>query len=117
MHCKILWPHERSMQLLSSRHAERIVSVLRISVRSSWDGSVLLNSPASNSAESEAHSNLGLRSIAEVDEIKAALERAWPGVISCADLLNIAVRDAGGPWWIVALSCNDASESVDLLAC
>ncbi|KAL2649843.1 hypothetical protein R1flu_017971 [Riccia fluitans] len=84
------------------------------------DGSVLLNSTATNSAEREAHVNFGLRGIAEVDEIKAALEHACPGVVSCADILIIAARDAtvkaGGPWWPVALGRKDASESVDLLA-
>ncbi|KAL2649846.1 hypothetical protein R1flu_017974 [Riccia fluitans] len=84
------------------------------------DGSVLLNSTATNSAEREAHVNFGLRGIKEVDEIKAALEYHCPGVVSCADILIIAARDAtvkaGGPWWPVALGRKDASESVDLLA-
>ncbi|KAL2649849.1 hypothetical protein R1flu_017977 [Riccia fluitans] len=84
------------------------------------DGSVLLNSTATNSAEREAHVNFGLRGIKEVDEIKAALEYACPGVVSCADILIIAARDAtvkaGGPWWPVALGRKDGSESVDLLA-
>lgn len=58
------------------------------------DGSVLLNSTATNQAEREAHVNFGLRGVAEIDEIKAALEYACPGVVSCADILIMAARDA-----------------------
>ncbi|OAE30258.1 hypothetical protein AXG93_2956s1090 [Marchantia polymorpha subsp. ruderalis] len=58
------------------------------------DRSVLLNSTASNQAEREAYVNFGLRGVAEIDEIKAALEYACPGVVSSADILIKAARDA-----------------------
>ncbi|KAL3698994.1 hypothetical protein R1sor_017016 [Riccia sorocarpa] len=58
------------------------------------DGSVLLNSTATNSTEREAHVNFGLRGVEEVDEIKAALETACPGSVSCADILILAAREA-----------------------
>ncbi|KAL2649847.1 hypothetical protein R1flu_017975 [Riccia fluitans] len=119
-------PPPASMQADSEE--ERMASA-RTYCNTSWllftssvdcDRSVLLNSTATNSAEREAHVNFGLRGIAEVDEIKAALEYACPGVVSCADILIIAARDAtvkaGGPWWPVALGRKDASESVELLA-
>ncbi|KAL2620062.1 hypothetical protein R1flu_000267 [Riccia fluitans] len=84
------------------------------------DGSVLLNSTASSPAERDAHVNFGLRGVEEVDEIKAALESACPGTVSCADILILAAREAtvkvGGPWWPVALGRKDGSVSVDLLA-
>ncbi|KAL3702387.1 hypothetical protein R1sor_020409 [Riccia sorocarpa] len=84
------------------------------------DGSVLLNSTETNSAERDAHVNFGLRGIQEIDEIKAALESACPGVVSCADIIIAAARDAtfkaGGPWWSVALGRKDGRESSDLLA-
>ncbi|KAL3675914.1 hypothetical protein R1sor_025862 [Riccia sorocarpa] len=84
------------------------------------DGSVLLNSTSTNSAEREAHVNFGLRGLQEVDEIKAALEYACPGVVSCADLLILAARDAtflaGGPWWPVGLGRRDSRVSNDLSA-
>ncbi|BBN18168.1 peroxidase [Marchantia polymorpha subsp. ruderalis] len=84
------------------------------------DGSVLLNSTATNQAEREAHVNFGLRGIAEVDEIKAALEHACPGVVLCADMLIMAARDAtvkvGGPTWPVALGRRDGGQSTDVMA-
>ncbi|KAL2614059.1 hypothetical protein R1flu_025751 [Riccia fluitans] len=84
------------------------------------DGSVLLNSTASSPAERDAHVNFGLRGVEEVDEIKAELESACPGTVSCADILILAAREAtvkvGGPWWPVALGRKDGSVSVDLLA-
>ncbi|PTQ28495.1 hypothetical protein MARPO_0161s0001 [Marchantia polymorpha] len=84
------------------------------------EGSVLLNSTKTNQAEREAHVNFGLRGIAEVDEIKAALERHCPGVVSCADILIMAARDAtvkvGGPAWPVALGRRDGVHSTSLMA-
>ncbi|BBN10935.1 peroxidase [Marchantia polymorpha subsp. ruderalis] len=84
------------------------------------DGSVLLNSTATNQAEREAHVNFGLRGVAEIDEIKAALEYACPGVVSCADILIMAARDAtvkvGGPTWTVATGRRDGVRSTDLMA-
>ncbi|BBN17484.1 peroxidase [Marchantia polymorpha subsp. ruderalis] len=75
------------------------------------DGSVLLNS-SSNSAEMDAPPNAGsLRGFAEVDSIKAEVEKACPGVVSCADILALAARDAvvkvGGKYWSVPLGRKD----------
>lgn len=45
--------------------------------------------------EKEALSNINsLRSFEVVDEIKEALEDSCPGVVSCADIIIIASRDA-----------------------
>ncbi|BBN11467.1 peroxidase [Marchantia polymorpha subsp. ruderalis] len=84
------------------------------------DGSVLLNSTETNQAEREAHVNFGLRGVAEVDQIKAALEHSCPGVVSCADILIMAARDAtakvGGPSWPVAMGRRDGVNSSSLMA-
>ncbi|KAL3681545.1 hypothetical protein R1sor_024501 [Riccia sorocarpa] len=56
------------------------------------DGSVLLNSTDTNSAEGEAHVNFGLRGLNEVDEIKAALEFACPGCHALTFSFSLLVR-------------------------
>ncbi|KAM0825656.1 hypothetical protein ACQ4PT_069401 [Festuca glaucescens] len=58
------------------------------------EGSILLNSTANNTAEKDAPLNKGLRGYDVVDSIKAKLEVACPGVISCSDILALAARDS-----------------------
>ncbi|PNX85638.1 peroxidase 17-like protein [Trifolium pratense] len=53
-----------------------------------------------------------VRSFEVVDEIKEALEKACPGIVSCADIIIMASRDAialtGGPDWQVKLGRLDS---------
>ncbi|KAK1681990.1 hypothetical protein QYE76_042838 [Lolium multiflorum] len=58
------------------------------------DGSVLIDSAGGNVAEKEADPNLTLRMLDVIDDVKAALETACPGVVSCADIIGLAARDA-----------------------
>ena len=59
------------------------------------DGSVLLDDNATFTGEKTAFPNAGsLRGFEVVDRIKAKLEEACPGVVSCADLLALAARYA-----------------------
>lgn len=55
------------------------------------DASVLLDGPKT---EKTANPNQSLRGFYVIDAAKAALEKACPGVVSCADVLNIAARSA-----------------------
>jgi len=58
------------------------------------DASVLLNSTAGSVAEKDAPPNLTLRGFDFVDRVKTLVEEACPGVVSCADVLALAARDA-----------------------
>lgn len=93
---------ERSMQ-----HDRSIVAgVLRLHFHDCFvegcDGSVLLEGPGS---EKTAPPNLNLRGFEVVDAAKSDLEAQCPGVVSCADILAFAARDAveltGGLGWRV----------------
>jgi peroxidase len=57
------------------------------------DASVLIRS-ASNDAEVDNAKNQGLRGQDVVDAAKAQLEDQCPGVVSCADIIALAARDA-----------------------
>lgn len=76
------------------------------------DASILLDSTATNLAEREAVANRFLRGLDIIDNAKAALEAVCPGVVSCADILALATRDAvgmleAGPSWTVRTGRRD----------
>ncbi|KAG6510647.1 peroxidase 5-like [Zingiber officinale] len=58
------------------------------------DGSILLDSTNSSKAEKDAEINLTLEGFDIIDAVKEKLEAACRGVVSCADLLAFAARDA-----------------------
>lgn len=72
------------------------------------DASVLI---AGASSERSAPQNFGLRGFEVIDAAKSQLEAVCPGVVSCADILALAARDAvdltGGPSWSVPLGRRD----------
>ncbi|KAJ3684180.1 hypothetical protein LUZ61_013344 [Rhynchospora tenuis] len=77
------------------------------------DGSVLLDDTPTFTGEKTANPNKGsLRGFEVIDRIKQAVEKACPGVVSCADILTIAARDSvvtlGGPNWDVKLGRRDS---------
>ncbi|GLT88550.1 hypothetical protein SLE2022_065700 [Rubroshorea leprosula] len=77
------------------------------------DGSILLDDNATFIGEkTAAPNNNSVRGFNVVDDIKAQLEKACPGVVSCADILAIAARDSvitlGGPFWKVRLGRRDS---------
>ena len=59
------------------------------------DGSLLLDDTPDMLGEKLSLSNINsLRSYEVVDEVKEALESVCPGVVSCADIIIMASRDA-----------------------
>ncbi|XP_064954537.1 peroxidase 11-like [Musa acuminata AAA Group] len=77
------------------------------------DGSVLLDDTVTLIGEKHADQNVNsLQGFELVDRIKQKLEAECPGVVSCADLLAIAARDAtilvGGPYWDVPVGRLDS---------
>ncbi|KAG8074871.1 hypothetical protein GUJ93_ZPchr0006g44714 [Zizania palustris] len=80
------------------------------------DASVLLNGTGGAEAERDAAPNLTLRGFAFIDRIKSLVEQECPGVVSCADILALATRDAiaviGGPSWRVPTGRRDGTVSI-----
>ncbi|RLN40117.1 hypothetical protein C2845_PM01G08480 [Panicum miliaceum] len=78
------------------------------------DGSILLDNSFSIVSEKFATpNNNSARGCPVVDAVKAALEEACPGIVSCADILAIAakisVELSGGPRWRVPLGWRDGA--------
>lgn len=77
------------------------------------DGSILLDDgPNITSEKTAVPNNQSVRGFEVVDNIKAKVEKACPGVVSCADLLAIIARESvvhyGGPTWEVRLGRRDS---------
>ncbi|CAL4900878.1 unnamed protein product [Urochloa decumbens] len=79
------------------------------------DASLLLDDdlPVIQTEKTVPANNKSARGFEVVDEIKAALEEACPGTVSCADILalaaEISVELAGGPRWRVLLGRRDST--------
>ncbi|CAI0375750.1 unnamed protein product [Linum tenue] len=77
------------------------------------DGSVLISGAGT---ERTAIPNLSLNGFTVIDDAKTQLEAACPGVVSCADILALAARDAvvlaNGPTWAVPTGRRDGRISV-----
>ncbi|XP_047332309.1 lignin-forming anionic peroxidase-like [Impatiens glandulifera] len=78
------------------------------------DASILLDEQASATSERDALQNRdSVRGFEVIESAKATLEGLCPGVVSCADILAVAARDAsaavGGPSWTVKLGRRDST--------
>ncbi|KAF7851073.1 hypothetical protein BT93_L4691 [Corymbia citriodora subsp. variegata] len=75
------------------------------------DASVLLNSSSSNQAERDSPPNFTVRGFDFIDRMKGLVEAECPGIVSCADIITLAARDAivatGGPFWRVPTGRRD----------
>ncbi|KAL6202195.1 hypothetical protein ACLB2K_025904 [Fragaria x ananassa] len=79
------------------------------------DGSVLLDSAKDNTAEKDSPANLSLRGFEVIDDAKKQLEQQCPGVVSCADILAMAAKEAvflaGGPVYMIPNGRKDGTRS------
>ncbi|XP_022933116.1 peroxidase 47 [Cucurbita moschata] len=79
------------------------------------DGSVLIDSTRDNRAEKDSPANESLRGYEVIDDIKEQLENQCPGVVSCADIVAMAARDAvfwaGGPFYDIPKGRKDGTRS------
>ncbi|KAK8716392.1 hypothetical protein V6N13_043702 [Hibiscus sabdariffa] len=79
------------------------------------DGSVLIDSTKDNTAEKDSPGNLSLRGYEIIDDAKEQLEEQCPGVVSCADIVAMAARDAvfwaGGPVYDIPKGRKDGRRS------
>ncbi|KAL0537601.1 hypothetical protein IC582_026584 [Cucumis melo] len=77
------------------------------------DGSILLDDTATFRGEQTAPpNNRSVRGFDVIKAIKSNVEKACPGVVSCADILTLTARDSvdilGGPSWEVKLGRRDS---------
>ncbi|KAL4320009.1 hypothetical protein GQ457_18G023530 [Hibiscus cannabinus] len=78
------------------------------------DASILLVDAPSITSEQNAIQNKGsARGYEVIDKAKSDVEKICPGVVSCADILAVAARDAseyvGGPSWTAKLGRRDST--------
>ncbi|KAG9457028.1 hypothetical protein H6P81_001536 [Aristolochia fimbriata] len=79
------------------------------------DGSILIDSTKKNTAEKDSPANLSLRGYEIIDQAKDEVEDQCPGVVSCADIVAMAARDAvffaGGPFYDIPKGRKDGRRS------
>ncbi|XP_060181829.1 probable peroxidase 61 [Lycium barbarum] len=103
---KLYWDKDKTItaKLLKLLYADCMVN--------GCDASILLTGP---NTERNSSKNANLGGYLLIDKIKTVLEAYCPGVVSCADILNLAVRDAvyfaGAPSYQVFLGRRDGVES------
>ncbi|KAL3647875.1 hypothetical protein CASFOL_008843 [Castilleja foliolosa] len=78
------------------------------------DASILLNdSPTFTGEQTALQNNNSVRGFEVIEEAKREVESICPGIVSCADILSVAARDAseavGGPSWTVNLGRRDST--------
>ncbi|MFS8034118.1 putative peroxidase [Helianthus anomalus] len=100
-----------------AKEARMAASLLRLHFHDCFvkgcDASILLDNSGSIISEKGSVPNRNsARGFEVIDQIKAALEKACPQTVSCADIMALAARDStvltGGPSWEVPLGRRDS---------
>ncbi|XP_062113073.1 peroxidase 4-like [Humulus lupulus] len=100
-----------------SRERRMAASLIRLHFHDCFvhgcDASILLNDSDSITSEQNALQNKdSARGFNVIEDAKSAVEKICPGVVSCADILAVAARDAtvavSGPSWDVKLGRRDS---------
>ncbi|KAL5699630.1 peroxidase [Ranunculus cassubicifolius] len=114
---KVLQTVKSAVQSAISKESRMGASLLRMHFHDCFvngcDASVLLDDTSNFTGEKTAGpNNNSLRGFDVIDNIKSAVEKVCPQVVSCADILAIAARDSvsilGGSSWNVKLGRRDA---------
>ncbi|MQL99893.1 hypothetical protein Taro_032619 [Colocasia esculenta] len=107
----------KSMREIVRKEPRMAASILRLSFHDCFvngcDASVLLADTPTFTGEQNAKRNRNsIRGMDKIEEVKTNVEAACSGMVSCADILALAARDAvvlaGGPSWTVLLGRRDA---------
>lgn len=104
---------------LYQEHGNTAVSWIRLifhdCIVQSCDASILLDSSGDVQTEKQSDRNFGMRNFKYVDTIKQAIEAECPGVVSCADIIVLAAKEAaamlGGPRIAVKTGRRDSRKS------
>ncbi|PKA63727.1 Peroxidase 42 [Apostasia shenzhenica] len=107
------------VKLLYKRHKNTAFSWLRNLFHDcavqSCDASLLLDSTRKTLSEKETDRSFGMRNFRYLEDIKDAVERECPGVVSCADILVLSARDGiialGGPYIPLKTGRRDGKKS------
>ncbi|KAJ9147875.1 hypothetical protein P3X46_029991 [Hevea brasiliensis] len=100
-----------------SRERRMAASLIRLHFHDCFvqgcDGSVLLDDTSSMTGEKNSLNNANsLRGFDVIENVKSQVESRCPGIVSCADIVAIAARDASaavaGPSWTVKLGRRDS---------
>ncbi|KAL3502195.1 hypothetical protein ACH5RR_036644 [Cinchona calisaya] len=114
-----------SIRQAISRERRMAASLVRLHFHDCFvqgcDASVLLDETSTIQSEKTAlGNNNSARGFEVIEAAKSEVEKICPGVVSCADILTLAARDAseavGGPTWQVKLGRRDSTTASRSLA-